>query len=700
MNTDYLDSLIVKCIKLLKQYNKTICANSSDIGRQLLNIIIELANNFITCKEGELLCRYQYLLLWREYTIHLEGDLLVAAFLASNQKDVSLSHYQKNFDWKLVVDHDNKELNSIFRKGMAENHYHLGGSLPIFQCTWIDMMNESYNSDNINKFFGEKKYLLSRAIQIRKYLLNTVLLKKDNFLMPKSNTGIKSYYEERAYLYGIICECIQSTSENQLIEQLFYEYLKIKEYFRNLVVQCKDNIGESCFFSISQYKSKFLKLFYNMNDIIKTSIEEQIQSNYIKKLEIRIKMQNSPYKLYQYIRWLNMQLNFMKVEIRYIICFSRNKIVSNDFLQYRDQLKYYEVYEQHKNLNQFLQSYKEMAKKVVGIDVCSKESDYKPQIFSNIMLRKKNGNYNTWKRMYHVGEEFLDILSGLRAIDECIVFYKLRAGDRLGHAIPIFENIREWYSNHKNQVAISKEEYLDNLVWLYCNLFKHDIEHESDIEKKILTDFQFYFCDLYKNIFENTLNMFNENLGKRFDCYSVSIFHCFQAWKLRREKPEKIKNILKKTTCNNDRIIPYFITYCYFYSPEVRDRGSEMINIHVSDQMLYLIQTIQNIIQHKIEKRKICVEICPSSNVLLDNVSKEYYHPLIDYMKKQNKPEICFSINTDNQGIFSTSLTNEYSLFVSAFESEIEPMQLSVKKRSVYEYIDKVRKNGIKMCSL
>ena len=107
-------------------------------NKQLLFSLNELANSILVYQENTIRCRYKYLQLWRKYTISLEGDLLIATFLAA--RSIDLNEDIGQFDWKIVIDHDNEALNSIFKQGMVDNHYHLGGALLIFQCTWVNLM--------------------------------------------------------------------------------------------------------------------------------------------------------------------------------------------------------------------------------------------------------------------------------------------------------------------------------------------------------------------------------------------------------------------------------------------------------------------------------------------------------------------------------------------------------------------------------
>ena len=239
------------------------------------------------------------------------------------------------------------------------------------------------------------------------------------------------------------------------------------------------------------------------------------------------------------------------------------------------------------------------------------------------------------------------------------------------------------YKERNYHVTICKEEYLDNMAWLYYNVSPK--ARKGKAGKKILKDFKYLFSELYQDI---------EN---------VNIYHFFEAWKLRRESPETIKNVLVKKILNNDNLIIYYIAYCHFYDLKVRDIGREKVKIHVTSEMVTLIHMAQSIVQEKIRKKGINIEVCPSSNILLGNIKKGYKHPLINIFRKTkndlNESDICVSINTDDQGIFATALMSEYSLLINAFENERNSNgDMIYSKKLLYKWADKMRENSIKIC--
>ena len=61
----------------------------------------------------------------------------------------------------------------------------------------------------------------------------------------------------------------------------------------------------------------------------------------------------------------------------------------------------------------------------------------------------------------------------------------------------------------------------------------------------------------------------------------------------------------------------------------------------------------------------------------------------------QDCPQLSVSINTDDQGVFSTSLENEYALIACALESAGgEDGRERYSKADIYEWLDRVRIMG------
>ena len=76
-------------------------------------------------------------------------------------------------------------------------------------------------------------------------------------------------------------------------------------------------------------------------------------------------------------------------------------------------------------------------------------------------------------------------------------------------------------------------------------------------------------------------------------------------------------------------------------------------------------------------------------------------HPLFRFMPIENKPHtssINVSINTDDRGIFQTSLQNEYSLIALSVKKMKEGSTSKWNDEMVLSYLEKLRNNSLNQC--
>ncbi len=102
---------------------------------------------------------------------------------------------------------------------------------------------------------------------------------------------------------------------------------------------------------------------------------------------------------------------------------------------------------------------------ISGIDAASNELVTPPEVFGPAYryLRKNGINHFT----YHVGEDFVHLLSGLRSIFEAVEFLDLRQGDRIGHGTASAIDAALWSRMVGDELYIKKGEWLDNLIFLH-----------------------------------------------------------------------------------------------------------------------------------------------------------------------------------------------------------------------------------------
>lgn len=369
---------------------------------------------------------------------------------------------------------------------------------------------------------------------------------------------------------------------------------------------------------------------------------------------------------------------------------------------------------------------------IVGIDAANLELTTPPEVFapSFRFLREfpiKFRNRSTSKEIfckhkeisalvenrrlgmtYHVGEDFRHILSGLRAIHEVIEFLKPLPGDRLGHAIALALDPEIWASQMGYQAALPMIEWLDNLVWLHYLLGPgHDLIGQLGVEDQI----QLYSRKVYgksqlkKEEAEGwmPITLYDSWRLRQLDPYSIDPRHLENDKFRIRQRGQGIEHkrwadvqtrVLYEVDQSVGTEAAYHLVKLYWYCPEVYEMGNRIITIDMQDNKklwLQVCREAQQRLQNLVMERLLVVEVNPSSNRIIGPMETMADHPIFKLtLDKQHHLErqIRVTINTDDPGVFATSLPHEYYLLGESL------MDRGVPEAEVVEWLDWLRING------
>ena len=127
--------------------------------------------------------------------------------------------------------------------------------------------------------------------------------------------------------------------------------------------------------------------------------------------------------------------------------------------------------------------------KIAGVDFAGLDTEKRPRDFEDIIkyLRDKGIDNLT----YHIGENFYDLVDGLRAIDEIMTDLNWQKPNRLAHLLALFTNADKYYERKHYTVTMPRKMLLDNLEWIRKNapegvdtndfVLPHDIQNDEDI---------------------------------------------------------------------------------------------------------------------------------------------------------------------------------------------------------------------------
>ena len=780
----------------------------------IFNSLLHFTANILREQVYKPVCRYEDLLRWHDLSTQLGEDLLTTPYLAA--KDLKRSFGRKFFNWKDIIDHDNAALNNIFQKRMIDLHYHLYGSIFVFDLNWLSLMNDV--SDRKQRFLklhdylnevhlvqaGEKvtnlynRVMKAAAIRLLLFwyldegmepgtmselrimvfdmckvdenlLIETQRLKVASLL--NSTRSLKGYVyadtnhhnvildyaishdimgtksDEQEYLYSVLSgeRCLMyrmfqkvfSGECDATMATLFYAYLLIKGEFRSEIIQLNDSVGFANFSDYQDRKNLFLKPGSAYDDIaVQVAIGSSL-SDKNKSLEARITPGKSRGDLANCLQRIEKSVKSGMLTLGYGGNLVERYGIILHFIKRRDEKKkwtpadknmFCRHYKLRKNIKKEAEALKDWLRvckqhdkdaRVVGVDAASSEIACRPEVFGQAYRYLKNyRTTSTYSKMakelgftFHVGEDFLDIVDGLRAIREALLFLNLENRDRIGHALVLGTDVERYYAKRGHYISMTKQMLLDNVVWMYFEGSTCDGFNKIAVKLKAL--YEKYYRELYEPSMKR--------LMRRTDFSTVTIEDYYQAWFLRGDKPKIYSNLEEQYNVSGgfydlyalneqsqvcearQNIKAKYLYHLYHYDKDVYDEGCKSDQIKLDDDFIYVIKQLQFNLLCEIERLHISIETNPTSNYRIGDFERYDEHPILQFFNyglvHDGTPEhsVTVSINTDDKGVFATSLEREFSVMAAALEKKCDIGHGGNSPRMIYDWLDRIREMAFEM---
>ncbi|MCQ2361260.1 MAG: hypothetical protein MJ009_07295, partial [Paludibacteraceae bacterium] len=526
---------------------------------------------------------------------------------------------------------------------------------------------------------------------------------------------------ERQLLYKCF-NGINRCEKSQLFQTLFYAYLIVKAKFRYAMVQINDVIGFANFSYYDSKKSNLLKALENIpvykNKLVEIGVKLAVQKSCVKHIEYRITPEDTASELQKELNKADKHTNSGDSH-GYIVHFIKKKD-KNTGKGKVEEGTICRNYEERKKYSREADGVRTLLingnRQITGIDAANSEFFCRPEVFGTVFRKVRHTQPKTdmayFKELpplnlgvtYHVGEDFYDIIDGLRAMEEAVIFLNLRNGDRIGHGTALGLDVRHYYEEKHYTVVMPKQVMLDNMVWLLDKIEKYGIDggtflHEAKKEFYRLRE-EIYHTHLEEQTF-------------------------MDAWLLRGDEPSlyldathepKRQNLMDIYQLNMDnKVVPARsdedarkLYYRYHYDYKVKAEGAKSkewkIETEHRESFVRILETIQEKMQEEIARRHIAIECNPTSNLRIGNIPRYVEHPIVKFNnedlirtdgKVDKSAQISVSINTDDAGIFATSLEKEFTLMALALEKETtEDGEPKYQQRSVYRWLENVRENA------
>lgn len=527
---------------------------------------------------------------------------------------------------------------------------------------------------------------------------------------------------ERYLLYSLLSNIYKGANEGPKTDSLLYLYLVIKNEIRHELTQLNDSVG---FDNFNIYENRKLLFVKEHKEYENAAIHLALKGFFgdydggSRYHEVRITPENSGGEIVQSIQKLDhaIESDLLKQDdtqwnYRYIFHFIKkpDDLTSVECRHY-DLRK--EVKEQslaiYKYRNSLIQCHDGtyLADRAVGIDAANSEIACRPEVFAQAFrfLRHhsiENDNIHRPHDLgvtFHVGEDYMDVVDGLRAVSEAISFLQLRKGDRIGHGLVLGVDVKEYYKSRNYTIAMSLQMMVDNMAWLH-----HRVKGLKGFGY-ILGGIKETFEDCYRKVYSGSI------------VPSIELY--YKSMLLRGDAPEcykedgtvnnmgddlvewKSKALNSDILCSKAREYREArkLFYQYHYCQKGKQNGAIYNEWVVDDGIISAIAEIQQQILDEVEEIGLAIECNPTSNLRIGEFDRYDEHPILkfnnDGLRVFPKQSLSVSINTDDKGVFSTSIEREYALIAYAIMRYFKLNGYEISNTEVYDWLDRIRLNSL-----
>lgn len=716
----------------------------SNISDLILRSCTDAANRFLEQRGNTLYVKLEEFTNWQNLIIKIPPIIFIAAFIAdkeyiSFEKQTDILHLLKKWfapqlKYTTILEPYIPEINHLCSEegGFHDLHIHLNGSTES-SVIWYDQLRNIPNAykdfiqglqedgaliqwekESLGLDKKQYRHILTEARWLRTKICYYVLNENRHSNTDKEETMKilhRSYHPMfkvltpgNAYLNpngAIIPELMLLTGMFTLLRnnptrksyiEYFHQYLLSLGLIHRLCVQQHYQYGFDQFQKITynglrwvsekEYEIRFHQLMGNQQRNI-AHLEGRFAPK--DKIEDNIRLINKIRKGWDRFQKVSGTSSSIALVAHFIKCEDKNIKSEYRHLNLRESL-----IRKGRSLIKTLQHLPSNIK-IVGVDACSNELHTPPEVFAPLYryLRKNGISHFT----YHAGEDYVHLLSGLRAMYESVEFLELSNGDRIGHGIASAVNPEYWIRQMENKCIIKQGEWLDNLLFVRKLLLDNKTKYE--LLPRIDIEIMKYAVSIYNN-----QNKFDDNTEHHQICMETLT----EAWLLRKYSPseylfdnsnrlfdtesfieknhikERIRrvkyfmDIYHRPSLSDRRICQRYFIKCnkscenkggihdgykccfrngYDYPVEIR-----LTELFSKDDYL----EIQNLLLKYLRKKNIVIESLPTSNVRISHYTDLNEHHLLRWFEEDNSVSPPIVLGSDDAGIFMTNIYNEYAM--------------------------------------
>lgn len=590
------------------------------------------------------------------------------------------------------------ELNNLLTEGLSEHHLHIMGTTES-DYVWLDalrhpkavidslakafkhpearqqlkQLNKQVSFSDIYRLLRLASVLRSSLLDIIQgrphsnlALMNTLSQWPGRFLSthPAVNYAGSNnpLIQEATLLYGVFCYL--QYSKNEVAARYLHVYLLIQALFHRMLSQQLINKGFQQFEKITinelreTTEKRFEQRFKQVKGMYNTPVS-LLEARFAPKEDINKLRALLKAILKGYDKEAEQQLMPLSLTAHFI---KKSDSKPSKLHPCRHYLLRKSLAKQKKVLTHYLKKNNEAKSKVIAIDAAGNELNAEPDVFAPLyrQLRKEGFKHFT----YHAGEDFKHILSGIRQVYEAVVFLDLHPGDRIGHATALGIAPNLWLQRSAKKQTVTQGEWFSTLLFTH-----HILSKIGSVES-----------NRYAYLLEEEIFKLSEEI---FQKVGFTLQTLKSSWLERWRDP----------LCNNNDLanLPKSTAYLFkeWHRADVYERARKTIEINPQILPEKIYYEMQEFMLGFLCDKQIAIEILPTSNLRISYYQTYDEHHVHRWLEPTAKNRPVVLMGSDDPGIFSTNLFNEYShIYISAKNKK------TTRNSSAINLIKEISENG------
>jgi hypothetical protein len=264
----------------------------------------------------------------------------------------------------------------------------------------------------------------------------------------------------------------------------------------------------------------------------------------------------------------------------------------------------------------------------------------------------------------HAGEGFDTPLQGLRRIWEVLRY--MPTGTRIGHGLALgWQSYAQRARRREEQVA---QELLDDLVWAWY--WTADQNIKSELERSVRSLLQELRLPMWSTdaLWDAYEDRFSLDALTRLGVLNMGA-DGENGW---RHYHGIIDRSVQRSGSVKEQISAFYIISS---DSSLRKRSVNLSRWRdISDRSYFALHPLVNDLMNQ---RGSVVEACPTSNLIVGEISDYSRHPIFDWVKAGDR-FLSTTINTDDPGVFHTNIEDEYShIWLAGIERGMRPTDMA-----------------------